>query len=256
MITHTDNTIFAIILTAAVFTFGFSVARLVRAIRLGKPDLRLRESLMKRFVTMLGYAFGQKRVLDELFGLNHFFLFWGFMILFFYNTTFILNGLFPEFSLSLAGPFLYPILTLLFDLVPILVILCVIIALCRRACGKTCSHRLPECRCLYYPGPCPCSHDTLLRIPRFCNRPGKHENASINALHPGLCGPNYVCRFWKCFAHSRPGFLVASRPCFPGFFKLPALQQTPAYPHSHTQLFLPVIRTGADRTTRGLRTGA
>ena len=120
MITHTDNTIFAIILTAAIFTFGFSVARLVRAIRLGKPDLRLRESLMKRFVTMLGYAFGQKRVLDELFGLNHFLLFWGFMILFFYNTTFILNGLFPEFSLSLAGPFLYPILTLLFDLVPVL----------------------------------------------------------------------------------------------------------------------------------------
>ena len=136
MITHTDNTMFAIILTAAIFTFGFSVARLVRAIRLGKPDLRLRESLMKRFLTMLGYAFGQKRVLDELFGLNHFLLFWGFMILFFYNTTFILNGLFPEFSLSLAGPLLYPILTLLFDLVPLLVILCVIIALCRRVVVK------------------------------------------------------------------------------------------------------------------------
>ena len=45
MITHTDNTIFAIVLTAAIFTFGLSVARLVRAIRLGKPDLRLRESL-------------------------------------------------------------------------------------------------------------------------------------------------------------------------------------------------------------------
>ena len=68
MITHTDNTIFAIILTASVFTFGFSVARLVRAIRLGKPDLRLRDSLMKRFATMLGYAFGQKRVLDDIFG--------------------------------------------------------------------------------------------------------------------------------------------------------------------------------------------
>ncbi|MBN1381986.1 MAG: 4Fe-4S dicluster domain-containing protein [Deltaproteobacteria bacterium] len=136
MMTHTDNTIFAIILTASVFTFGFSVARLIRAIRLGKPDLRLRKSLVKRFATMLGYAFGQKRVLDNLYGLNHFLLFWGFMILFIYNAAFVLNGLFPEFSLSLAGPFLYPILTLLFDLIPLLVVICVIIAVGRRVLVK------------------------------------------------------------------------------------------------------------------------
>ena len=136
MITHTDNTIFAIVLTAAIFTFGLSVARLVRAIRLGKPDLRLRGSLMRRFATMLAFAFGQKRVLEEPFGLNHFFLFWGFMILFFYNAAFVLNGLFPEVSLSLAGPYLYPVFTLLFDLMPIVVIICVTIALYRRLVTK------------------------------------------------------------------------------------------------------------------------
>jgi Fe-S oxidoreductase len=81
---------------------------------------------------MLKYAFGQRRVLAEPFGRNHFFLFWGFVVLFLDNVGFVLNGLFPDLSLSLVGPLFYPILTFLFDVLPILVLVCVAVALYRR----------------------------------------------------------------------------------------------------------------------------
>ncbi|MBI5443021.1 MAG: (Fe-S)-binding protein [Deltaproteobacteria bacterium] len=136
MITQTDSTIFAILLTGALFTFGLSVRRLFRAVRLGRPDGRLRGTLERRIVTMLEYAFGQRRVLQEPFGRNHFFLFWGFVILFFDNAGFVLSGLFPGLHLNLLGPVFYPVLTCLYDVMPILVIVCVGVALYRRLVVK------------------------------------------------------------------------------------------------------------------------
>ncbi|MDW7709997.1 MAG: (Fe-S)-binding protein [Deferrisomatales bacterium] len=133
---QTESTVFAILLTAAVFTFGLSVRRLVRAVRLGQPDPRLRQGLEKRVLSALEYGFGQRRVLEEPFGRNHFFLFWGFVVLGLDNAGFVLNGLFPQISLTVFGPVFYPVLTLLFDLVPLLVIACVVVALHRRLVVK------------------------------------------------------------------------------------------------------------------------
>ena len=98
---------------------------MIRLIRLGQPDTRLRGEFFKRLQTMFLYAFAQKRVVAEGFGYNHLLLFWGFMVLFIANGEFVISGLFPAFSLRLLGPVLYPVLTFAFDLMSLIVLICV-----------------------------------------------------------------------------------------------------------------------------------
>jgi Fe-S oxidoreductase len=129
---NTENVLFAILFTALMLLFLYSAFRLVRLIRMGQPDIRLQGQWGKRFLTMLLYAFGQRRVISKPFGFNHFFLFWGFMILFLSNAEFSLNGLFPSFSFRFLGAPLYGVLTGAFDLVSLLVLVCVGIAVFRR----------------------------------------------------------------------------------------------------------------------------
>src|SRR5512143_1181814 len=129
---NTENVLFAILFGVLVLTFLYSAARLIRLIRLGQPDPRLQGGWVKRFLTMLLYAFGQRRVISNPFGFNHFFLFWGFLVLFLSNAEFVLNGLFPSFSFQFLGPSLYGALTRAFDLVSLVVLVCVGIALLRR----------------------------------------------------------------------------------------------------------------------------
>src|SRR5512137_322264 len=94
----TENVLFAILFSILVMTFLYSTVRLIRFIALGRPDPRLRGQWLRRFKTMLLYAFAQRRVVAESFGVNHFFLFWGFLILFHSNMETVFNGLFPDFS--------------------------------------------------------------------------------------------------------------------------------------------------------------
>jgi len=129
---NTENVVFALLFAVLVLAFLYSAYRLVRRIALGHPDSRLQGSWGRRFLTMLLYAFGQRRVIAKPFGFNHFFLFWGFMVLFLANAEFALNGLFPSFSFRFLGPSLYGLLTLAFDLVSLGVLVCVAIALFRR----------------------------------------------------------------------------------------------------------------------------
>jgi Fe-S oxidoreductase len=129
---NTETVLFAILCAVMVTAFILSAARLLRFIRLGQPDRRLEGTLVRRFGSMLLYAFGQKRVLAKPFGVNHFLLFWGFMILFLANAEFVLKGLFPSLSLRLLGPKVYPLLTFAFDLVSLLVLICVAVAFFRR----------------------------------------------------------------------------------------------------------------------------
>jgi len=129
---NTENVLFAVLFGVLVLTFLYSAFRLVRLITLGRPDPRLQGEWGRRFLTMLLYAFAQKRVISKSFGFNHFFLFWGFLVLFLSNVEFVLNGLFPSFSFGFLGPSLYRALTWAFDLVSLVVLVCVGIALFRR----------------------------------------------------------------------------------------------------------------------------
>src|SRR4030042_699246 len=86
---------FIVILVLAVAFFAFSCYRRFGLVLKGRPDNRF-NAIGKRFWNMIYYAFGQKRVVSKPFGINHFVLFWAFMILLISNTEFLLNGLAPN----------------------------------------------------------------------------------------------------------------------------------------------------------------
>ena len=81
---------------------------------------------------MLLYAFGQKRVVSRLFGLNHFVIFWSFLILLLANGEFLVSGLFPQLTWANTPPALYHALLLLFDIISVVTLAAVLIAMVRR----------------------------------------------------------------------------------------------------------------------------
>jgi len=81
---------------------------------------------------MLTYGFGQLRVVSEKFGFNHFFLFWGFIVLAFINFEFLVRGVFPAFNLGFLGTVPYGILLFLGDIMSLVVIACVVIGAIRK----------------------------------------------------------------------------------------------------------------------------
>ena len=124
--------LYAVIFLAAMAFFGWSCYRRFRFIALGKPDNRFNE-IGKRIWYMLFYAFGQRRVVSRPFGINHFVLFWCFMILLLANTEFLFNGLFPDYiSLSQLPEGANFAFSFIFDIVSLLALLAVCMAILRR----------------------------------------------------------------------------------------------------------------------------
>jgi len=124
--------IFIAVFVAAIALFSWSCFRRFRLVTLGKAENRF-NSIGKRIWNMLFYAFGQRRVVSRRFGLNHFMLFWCFIILLIANTEFLLNGLFPDYiSLSRLPDGAYYTLAFIFDVVSALALLAVCIAIIRR----------------------------------------------------------------------------------------------------------------------------
>jgi Fe-S oxidoreductase len=124
--------IFIAVFVAATALFGWSCFQRFRLVTLGKAENRF-NSVGKRTWNMLFFAFGQRRVVSRRFGLNHFMLFWCFLILIIANTEFLLNGLFPDYiSLSRLPDGAYYTLTFIFDVVSALALLAVCIAILRR----------------------------------------------------------------------------------------------------------------------------
>ena len=124
--------VFIIILVLAIAFFAFSCYRRFGLILKGKPDNRF-NALGRRLWNMLYYAFGQQRVVKKPFGINHFVLFWAFMILLISNTEFLLNGLAPDvISFSRLPDGAYFTLSFIFDIMSVLALLAVILAVIRR----------------------------------------------------------------------------------------------------------------------------
>ena len=125
--------IFFVVFVAAVSLFGWSCFRRFRLVTLGRAENRF-NSFGKRIWNMLIYAFGQRRVVRRVFGVNHFVLFWCFLILLFANAEFLLGGLFPNYiSLSRLPDGAYYSLAFIFDLMSFLALVAVVVALIRRA---------------------------------------------------------------------------------------------------------------------------
>ena len=104
--------VFYLVFISAMALFLRNVYRLFAMICLGRTENRF-DHLRTRFKNMCVYAFAQARVVSEKFGINHFFLFWGFMVLALINFEFLVSGLFPRFSLDFIGGIPYGILLLL-----------------------------------------------------------------------------------------------------------------------------------------------
>jgi Fe-S oxidoreductase/nitrate reductase gamma subunit len=123
---------FIIVLILAVVFFFYSCYQRFGLILKGRPENRF-NAFWKRFWNMLYYAFGQRRVVKKPFGINHFVLFWAFMILLISNTEFLLNGLAPDvISFSRLPDGAYFTLVYIFDIMSLLALFAVILAIIRR----------------------------------------------------------------------------------------------------------------------------
>lgn len=128
----TEVAIFAVVFVIAVVLFAWSCYKRFHLVVQGKKDNRF-DHIGRRIGNMLFYAFGQRRVVSRPFGINHFVLFWCFLILLIANAEFFLHGLFPRYiNIMLLPPTPYHVLACIFDIVSILALLAVILAICRR----------------------------------------------------------------------------------------------------------------------------
>lgn len=123
--------IFAVLLLLAVALFSRDLYRLFALMCLGRWENRF-DRLWARFRGVLLDAFGQRRVIRERFGFNHFAIFWGFLALLLLNTQFMVAGVFPDFSFRFLGPVLYPAFLLAADCMSLVVLVAVIVAAVRR----------------------------------------------------------------------------------------------------------------------------
>jgi len=123
---------FAVLLLLAVSLFFRDLYRLFALMCLGRWENRF-DRLWTRLRGMFWYAFAQRRVLSEKFGINHFLIFWGFMALLVVNAEFLIAGVFPRFSFSFLPPGLYHALVLAADCMSLIVLVAVIVAALRRA---------------------------------------------------------------------------------------------------------------------------
>ncbi len=129
------HSLFIILFVLAAAVFCFLAWRRLSLIALGKAEERF-DDIPRRLRDMILFAFGQKKVLARPFGINHFVIFWSFIILLIANGDFIVSGLFPTISLRLLPASLHGPLLFLFDIVSLFALIAVLIASGRRLLFK------------------------------------------------------------------------------------------------------------------------
>lgn len=123
--------LFTPLLLASLAVFCFSLYQRLSLVRIGLPEERF-DHPGRRLKEMLLYAFGQLRVVKRPFGLNHFVIFWSFLILALANGEFLLNGVFPQASLAVLPEGVHHLLLLAFDLVSLFALVAILFSFARR----------------------------------------------------------------------------------------------------------------------------
>jgi len=123
--------IFACLLSASLLLFSYSCYRRLGLIAIGTAEERL-DQPVSRLKAMLVYAFGQKRVMERPFGVNHSVIFWAFLVLTLANGEFLLAGVFPSISFALLPEPVHGALVLLFEVCSLATLLAVAVAAVRR----------------------------------------------------------------------------------------------------------------------------
>ncbi|WP_129125967.1 (Fe-S)-binding protein [Geomonas oryzae] len=119
------------VFAVAILAFCYSCYQRLQLVGEGAAENRF-DRPGERLAGVFAYAFGQKRVLARPFGVNHFVLFWAFMLLLVANADFLWEGLFPGSGLSALPEAIRNPLSLVFDLVSLAALASVLVALARR----------------------------------------------------------------------------------------------------------------------------
>jgi Fe-S oxidoreductase len=126
-----QSLLLALVLLAALVSFGWNTRRLIKYLQLGKKEDRF-DRVGKRLGNVVKIAFGQTKLLREpLAGILHVLIFWGFVVLLAAVLESIGEGVLPGFSFSFLGP-LYPPLVFFEDIFGALVVLAVAVSVYRR----------------------------------------------------------------------------------------------------------------------------
>jgi len=138
--------LFAVLLTAALGMFTWTVRRFTRMILAGRPEGRF-DDREARVDSVLRYFFGQKKVIEEtiipakrwprfvsaLGSKYHFLIFWGFIFITIGTVETIVAGIFPSFSWqALLGATVGHALSAVIDAFSLTVLLLVVFAFFRR----------------------------------------------------------------------------------------------------------------------------
>ncbi len=126
--------LFAALVLVSIVAFVASCVKRFSLLTIGKPEDRL-DHLIDRVGNMLVYAFGQKRVAVSRypFGLNHFFIFWSFLVLLVANAEFVIAGITGgHISLAQLPTPLHAALSYLFDIISLVTLITIVLAMARR----------------------------------------------------------------------------------------------------------------------------
>jgi Fe-S oxidoreductase len=127
----TRSIVFSLVLLCAFGFFAFSIRRLIRFLRIGKPDERF-DKPWGRVKKTLVVAIAQSKILREpVAGAMHALIFWGFLVLLTAVLESLGEGLLHGFSFRFLGR-LYEPLAFMQDMFAGLVVVAVLVALYRR----------------------------------------------------------------------------------------------------------------------------
>ncbi|MEW6145123.1 MAG: (Fe-S)-binding protein [Thermodesulfobacteriota bacterium] len=123
--------IMAILIIAAFGFFFYNVYNLFKLLRLGKYDNRF-DNIGERVRRVLIYVFGQKRLVTnyKFAGIEHFMIFWGFVIVTIGTIEILISGVFPGFRLIPGGA--HNVYEFILDIVQTLVVIAIIMGIINR----------------------------------------------------------------------------------------------------------------------------
>ncbi len=127
-----EGIIMLVTLSAVLIAFGFIVSRLIRALRLGGPEDRL-DNFGQRVKSVIVFVAGQARVLSQVAGIGHFFIFWGFIFITLGTGEHILSMIIPSFSYeALFGSGVAAVISFCQDILALIVLGAIVVSIFRR----------------------------------------------------------------------------------------------------------------------------
>ncbi|CAG37781.1 (Fe-S)-binding protein [Desulfotalea psychrophila] len=128
---HISPMIFTPILIASLLLFAYGLRSRLKLAAMGKAEDRS-DMMAQRIAMMFNIAFLQKKVLGGSFGLNHFFIFWTFILLALANGEFLVAGVFPALTFKALPQGIFSPLMFVFDVVSTICLIAIASGIIRR----------------------------------------------------------------------------------------------------------------------------